>query len=281
MMSRKKKDFLFWIIVVIITVGQVILVVSLIRNSNSLLDAFAWITGAIIPAIGFLVDQLQKRSLRFFLFTNKLRSRFSTFSPTWNVSAVIRGENVTKEVLDQIVKKLGDLQRSKKTVKVKSLNANSYLVYITPGPTLEVTYTSVRPSPVYEMGDEEVPYIRVSIKNYRVGFVQAEQAIRREIAPILETVTGVAPNVDARYNLTIEFDKNKNPFFGLYIAQLPPEAVSKFSIRLSIDDHGPNDTVLISESQVAINTRTQASLQDLAIEFLSFDSGLQEHLSSV
>ena len=145
----------------------------------------------------------------------------------------------------------------------------------------EITYTPPRPTPVYEMGDETLPYIRVSIKNYRVGYAQTEYAIRREIAPILETIANVTQDVDTRYSLIIEFDKNKNPFFGLYIAQLPPESVSKFSIRLSIADYSPNDTVLISESQVAINTRTQASLQDLAIEFLSFSSSLQEHLSSV
>lgn len=280
-MSRQKKDLLFWFTVFGILVGQIILIWALIQNSANLLEALAWIIGAVLPAIGFLYNQIQKRSLRLFLFTQKLRSRFSTTAPTWNMSAIMRSEYVTNEALEQIIERLNSLRVNGRDIQVKHVNANSRTVYISSGPTLEITYTPPRPTPVYEMGDETLPYIRVSIKNYRVGYAQTEYAIRREIAPILETIANVTQDVDTRYSLVIEFDKNKNPFFGLYIAQLPPESVSKFSIRLSIADYSPNDTVLISESQVAINTRTQASLQDLAIEFLSFNSSLQEHLSSV
>src|SRR6185503_11535923 len=135
-------------------------------------------------------------------------------------------------------------------------NANSRIVYISSGPTLEIIFSPSRPSPVHELGDQELPYIQVSIKNYRVGYAQAEYVIRREIAPILETITSTTQNVDTRYSLVIDYDKNKNPFFGLYIAQLPPEAIAKFSIRLAVNSHSLKDTVQISESQVSISTHT-------------------------
>jgi hypothetical protein len=85
-MSRRTKDLLFWLVVAIIIAGQGVLIWALLKNSASTLEAVGWITGAVIPFTAFLYNQLQKRSLRVFLLTNKARSLFSSQALTWSGS---------------------------------------------------------------------------------------------------------------------------------------------------------------------------------------------------
>ena len=277
-MSKNGKDKLLWLVVALILIGQIILIWSLMSNDASGLTAVGWITGALLPVGTFLFNLLQRRSLRFFLFTNRLRSRLSTFTPTWNMAVIIRGEQINISALDNITQRLRQLESQGRAIRIKRLNPKSYHIEVQNGPTLELAFTPERLSAISELGDTDLPYIRVRIGNYRVSLAPAERIFRKEIAPILETIIAAVPAAETRYNLTIDFEKENNPFFGLYIAQLPPDAISMFTIRLSMNDYSPNSYVLISESQVAVNTRTQSSFQDLALQFLTFEPTLAEHL---
>lgn len=277
-MGKRGKDLIFWLVVAIIIAGQGVLVWALITKSSSLIEAIGWISGAVVPFIGFLYTQLQKRSLRIFLLTNKFRSLFSSHPLTWSLSANFKRQDLMPEALEQVSQKLLDDNGGKANIKVKRITRNDSIIEIDPGPTIDLTYTPGMFIADADEDDDKWPYIQVSIRNYRVGYRQADQVIKREILPVLETIANVIQAVDSRYTFTIEFDKERNPFFGLYLAQLPPEIISKFFVRLTIDNYGPSSTVLVSDSNVSINTRTHSALQNLALEFLTFDPNLQEHL---
>jgi hypothetical protein len=264
--------------VVIIIAGQGVLVWALLRKSASTLEAIGWITGAVVPLVGFLYNQLQKRSLRVFLLTNKIRSLFSSRILTWSLSANLRKQNLTPDVLEGITRELLEDNKGHAKIKVKQVSRNDSIIEIDPGPTIDLAYTPGSFTADIDEDEDKWPYVQVTIRNYRVGYRQADHVIRHEILPVLETIANVTQAVESKYTFNIEFDKERNPFFGLYVAQLPPEIVSKFFIRLTVDNYGPNSTVLVSESNVSINTRTQRALQNLALEFLTFDPNLQEHL---
>ena len=71
-MSRQKKDFLFWVVVLGVLFGQIVLIWILVQNNTRAVEVLGWITGAAIPAIAFLYSLIQKRSLRLFLLINKI-----------------------------------------------------------------------------------------------------------------------------------------------------------------------------------------------------------------
>jgi len=104
--------------------------------------------------------------------------------------------------------------------------------------------------------------------------------MKHAIAPALEVISSVVTSSERKYSLSIDFDKSANPFFGLYIANIPPEIVADFSIRLNLNSLGHNTNVLISEKKVAINTDSQRTLEDLALEFLAFEYSSAEYLSN-
>lgn len=277
-MSRRSKNLLFWLVVLIIIAGQGVLVWALLQKSTATLEAIGWITGAVIPFVGFLYNQLQKRSLLVFRLTNKVRSLFSSHVLTWSLSANLRKKNLTSAVIEEITQKLLAENTERSKIRVKRISRNNHIIEIDPGPTIDLGYTPGSYIADVDHDEEKWPYVQITISNYRVGYRQADYVIRREILPVLETIDSVVQAAESKYTFNIEFDKDKNPFFGLYVAQLPPEIISKFYIRLTIDNNGQNGTVLVSESNLSINTRTQQALQNLALEFLTFDPYLQEHL---
>lgn len=279
-MPKRSSRLLSWILLGTLAIGQIALLVALISNNLTYLDIAGWFFGAIVPGLMLLYEWLKSNNLRFFLWSNRIRSRFSRFSPSWGLAALMEGPDITEETLDEVIERLKSLGNDAKKVVVREAKEGARFVDLIPGPQLEISFARARPGPMLELDDNELPSIRLAVRNYNVGFAQAERVIRRDISPLLELFADVVPHSQSKYKLTIRYEKGENPFYGLYIAQLPEEAISEFAIRLIVDDYGPSNTVTISESQLAINTNRQWALRDLALDFLSFDPGLRERLIS-
>lgn len=274
-MRRKKPDYLFWGISVLIFIGLALLTWSLAKQKSGSLEAFGWLTGAFIPAASYFYNQLQKRSLRFFLLTQQVKGIFYPVSLTWNLSAIFYGNEIPVDIVDKIFSAIKSLGNDKQA-KIKRVNPYNALIEINPGPTLDITYSLQALSLADEPNASS--YVQIHINNYRVGYREANHAIKKEIIPVLDAVTKITAFDSTTFTLTLEFTGRQNPFFSLYIANLPEEIVSKFHIRLVINEYEPDDTVLISESELSINAHSPLALQNLALEFLAFDSSLQGRL---
>jgi hypothetical protein len=277
-MSRKQQGWLFWVTNAVMLGGLGLLSWSLlIKNRSGTVEIVGFVTGAVIPTLSFLYTIAQRYSLRLYLLVSRLRAKFVYNSPTWNLTATFSGENLEASTLDVIVSKLLAQQTDASQVRVRNLDKFTRNITIHRGPNLEVRYNAPLPSPT-DIEEKGKASIQVLIDNYHVGYRETSFVIGRKINPLLEMIAGAVQGASARYSLVIEYDKDQNPFFGLYVAHLPLEAVSKFMINLTISDK-PRETVLISETKIAINTSSQHSLYNLAVEFLTFQSSLEGRLS--
>jgi hypothetical protein len=279
--KMNKKSSTSWILPVLVIVGSVVLSWILFASGDtSPVDIAGWITGALLPASIFLYGQLQKHSFRFFLFTNRVRSFFGKGTLTWNLSVNYKNKYISSDsALMEIEKAVKAFHSDSVDVRIRRISSRNSIIHITPGPTLEIFFEAGG----YTCADgiqEASSNIHVTISNYRTGYRQATSALKEEIIPVLETISCALDTSDTQYSFEIDFDKENNPFFGIYLANLPPDTVSKFFIRLNIENKPHNDTVLISESKISINTRSQNRLGNLALEFLTFSTGLQEKLKN-
>lgn len=238
-----------------------------------------WLTGALIPALALISSWLRNRSLRFFLLTQRLRSLFSKDTPAWRLSAQFHGDNITSETLEKIMVVLAADKRGANSISIKQTNRDVKEISYVPGPTFEISHHRSHPAP-HDIDQAAPAYIQVAIRNYEADYRKSSYAIKHRVIPILEDVSRIIQNVNASYSLVIEYPKSSNPFFGLYVASLSPSAISSFSVRLVINDYEPNDTIDISETRLAIHTRSQNALQHLAVEFLTFDMNLGERLNN-
>lgn len=274
-MTSKLKEIFTWLPVAIVLICNIIIIVVLMRDMVSALELIGWVGGAVIPALSFLNTYIGKRSLRFFLLSQRLRGFLTDHVPAWSIAAQFKGKHITDEVVEEAIKRI---LGKRKEASVKTINPGTRQITLVGGPTLEITH--IKPLTIADRTVQQQACIEVLIRNYRVGYKQAAHAIRREIMPLLEDISSALQASDAKYTMTVNFDKNNNPFFGLYLAHFNPEKVSSFFVRLKINEYEPNDTVLVSSDKIAINAFSQNALQNLALEFLTYDLRLEERFSN-
>ena len=271
-MSRKQQGVVLWGTVSVMAAGFVLLLLELIKGGASLRQLTGVFFGSVIPTVGFAYTLLMQYSMRFYLFVSRLRSLAWADAPSWNLSATFEGDDILPEKIDQVTQVLVARYKDR-VVKSRRIAPMTREVVIPRGPNLEVHYNQ----PVSFGVAEGKASIQVRITNYHVGYRETKRALEVHILPVLEAVGKALGGTSHRYSLTIEFDKGKNPFFGLVVAQLPPEAVSRFVVNLSPDPKS-GESVLISEMKLAINTRSQHTLRDRALEFLTFQPKLSARM---
>src|SRR5688572_6452425 len=103
---RRRKGWGLWIVIIAVLAGQVFIAITLSNVPDQGLNLIGWITGAIIPAIGILYALINSNSVRFFIYTNRLRSILLDISPTWMLSAQWADEKITPQLLDKVVEEL-------------------------------------------------------------------------------------------------------------------------------------------------------------------------------
>lgn len=266
---------IWFLIAILIIVLQGVLVLSLYDRIQDVETILSWILSAGLPTISVLFWILRRNSIWFFIMTNRLRSILNDNSPVWLLSAQWAGDKISPDAYNKVIERFRQSAGNSLEVSVKAINDASHVVFFTPGPTVEISYTRSQSSLFDDDFDDAYVYVRV--RNYRVSFRKASRVIKSEIVPIIETISKVLGE-EAKYSLTITYDKSHNPFFSFYLAQLPPDVVSQFVVKLDLSENQQKNEVRISETKLAINTQSQIALQNLAIEFLSLDYGLTRRL---
>jgi hypothetical protein len=272
--------------IVLIVLGSLLLVALviwlsiLIEASKSPIEILAGLVSTVLPAAALFYSQLQKRSIRFFLFANRISGLLNDHVLTWRLSAKLTGDHIQPSSIDKIIQDITEELSHQFTIDTKRINKFSTLIFIDPGPTLEISYVFPEADDTENYGLEDSrASLKILIRNYRIGYRQASHIIRKEVVPILEGISRSVKPAEQKFTFDIDFDRKRNPFWGLYITSIPAEIVSSFFVRLQVNAYSKNETVLISESKLTINTESETALQNLALEFLAFDSGLRERLT--
>lgn len=247
---------------------------------DTLIESIANLLFFVIPAGVALYHEAKKHSLAVFLFAARTKSIFVNPLISWQLSTNLQGSDITKETIAQITDRF--LAKSSRDYRVEVTKVNSFRsqVVIDPGPTLDISFIPITPTHNDLDSDVDAASLRILIKNYRIGYRQAAHVIEKEVMPALEEVVDLVKPDRKAFSLTINYDKAKNPFFGFYVANLPPEVVSKFTIVLNLDAVRKGDTARISENKLTINSTSHTNLTSLALEFLAFNDSLREELGN-
>jgi hypothetical protein len=281
-MGDKITNIALSVVLGIIAIGFGVLTNALLSQPDITPEVIiGWLTGGLLPLLTIIYSQIKKRSIHFFLLSQRIRTFFSLQTLNWSLAASFTGSNISHDIIDDIVNQLMSLNSERVKVNVKRINLYNCLVTIIPGPAIDLTFIPQ----VNRYGDAPVeanePSIYLSINNYRIGHRQVTKVLSKEIAPVLEIISHSIHSMDSLYSFTIEFDKNQNPFYSLYVSKIPTNNIAQFLIQLNIYQQGQKSRVVVSDSKISITAKSQAILRDLALQFITFDSSLEEHIRHV
>lgn len=273
---KKASNNYFIGVFILITITQAIVIAYLLGDSSDSLLIIGWVTTAIFPLVSLIYNFGTQHSLRFYLLTQQLQNWFGGRSATWNFSVRIEGD-FTKENVDESLRKLLEGQEFE-GIRITRPTSKTATIIIPLGTTIDLTMG-------IQDGFSDLPkilgdknYIHLSFRNFRVNLRDTGNLIERSILPVIGAIERGLKVSNRAYGMTINFDKSKNPFFGLYLGKVSPDEITAFNVDLTIKDYKADDKVSITESSVQITAHSANAIANLGKEFLTFHPNLRLRL---
>jgi hypothetical protein len=118
------------------------------------------------------------------------------------------------------------------------------------------------------LGDDR-DHVRIEVPTVRRAFRGLDSAIQTELAPVLQRVEQAVHPTHGKYVVRIHFPK-VNPYFGLFVADLAPEAVSRFDIEcIETDATNEVEVVSVKRDRIEIVASSLLAAQRLSLHYLS------------
>ncbi|HMS40251.1 MAG TPA: hypothetical protein PKE69_08500 [Pyrinomonadaceae bacterium] len=220
----------------------------------------AGVAGLVATGRLFL-QELAKKNLRLYIAIERLKLKIKpdTTSKWWFHARYddINSENVLNNIFDAL--------KASRFV-VKQLSKTDREIELEIDETIRVNI-SLTP---FSESSFNVNHIDVVSRKLEVSYGRAKEKLSAEIEPFLQLLERELKPKSRSLILNIEFMGN-NPFFNIYIANLPPSQVEDFRVILHIDGNSPNnerDRVEISKSKVRITADSTTSFKELAESFI-------------
>lgn len=279
-MNRSRQNFLTILIVVIIILGQFALIYIMINNASAGEQIIGYLTGGFLPILLLVFDYFKGRSVKLFLFTQRIRANLIPTLPSWFLTASFTGPDINLEVLDKITRELQRTFGAQSQVKVRRISDKLRQFEIPAGPSINIELSDISSLNPVGSSEKKKATLHITIRNYQVDYRNTSYALKQKITPLLELIVRVVGKVDTRFSLNVEYESGSNPFLSIVIAKLNPKYIQSFTVAVSIPEYGAMNDIYISEKGLSINTTSQNALQNLAIDFLTFQPNVSERLQN-
>ena len=267
----RKQGISVSMILLAFVIAQSIVIVSLLYKGSSTIDVIAWISSVVIPLALFSYDLIKRKSLRFFLFAQRIKNLMGGRSATWDFAVTFNG-NFSEKDIQAISTALQNNERYS-GLKITQQGRLMRNIMIPGGINAELSVQS-DPNP-FDYATSSLNQIHFAIQNLRVSFRDTEEILDKKVIPLVNLMSSTLKVVSQVYGMTVAFDKASNPFFGLYLDKINPDDISDFRVLLVINDYEEKDQVTITQSKIQIVAHSPSAISNLGKEFLTFQPNLR------
>lgn len=250
----------YWpIVLFLITVG-IVAALTLILPDKSAFKAWADIVLALLPVVAFLNQWALHNLERWRLFVGRVRLKLFNSETRWSLSvdfSVSSGALALDQALAVV--------RAAHGVTVRVLSQSSKLAVISLGGT---TLRLKIESGLDPLSDEAIDYLRAEFSEVSRGFRDQQEALQHECFPVINRIGEVIGTSEAKYVVKVMFPTS-NPYFGLFVARIKPEDVSRFSLEYFEQDATERDIVKVHRDRVEVIASTARSAEKLSLRYLA------------
>ena len=270
----------------LVTFGSIIIVIAIafyfsLSSATNTADAASIIVSWIVTicvVFPFAYQLLQKYSLGFYFFTQRLKYKFlPSRSATWNLSVKFESP-ATLDIITEIEEKMLRTYQGKIHILRSSDTARFYIV--DQQFNTEISVEPLQESTSLASDPQAAIAIYLHVLNLKVSYGESSLILEHHLMPLIALVEATVRPVDKNYSMTVRFEKDKNPFFGLYVQWLRPKHVEKFQVIISLDEYQEQDIVKISETSISITAYSPSAFQTMAKNFLTLSPELRKTLST-
>jgi hypothetical protein len=144
-----------------IVIAQSIIIVLLMVKVGTALEVAGWTSSVVIPLLTIAYTFMERYSLHFFLFAQKLKNWFGGRSATWYFALRLEGD-FRENDLNALINHLVSLPKYTTSVKVSAPSNSGRFLMIRGGLNVEL---SLQQTGLETLASESRNYIYVAIQN--------------------------------------------------------------------------------------------------------------------
>jgi hypothetical protein len=247
-----------WPLALLAVVVVALFAVFMFAPAASTVRDTAWILLTGIPLVAFLLQYAYAHVPRWRLRVNRWRLLLTNPESSWGLTVDLDVENA----------KTGAAAANEAIAAVKSSRQLASDPHVTVWTVNDTTVRITSESDTDMLGDDR-DHVQVEVPTVRRAFRGLDGAIQTELAPILQRIEQAVQPTHAKYVVRIQFPK-VNPYFGLFVADLAPEAVSRFDIEcFETDATDEVDVVSVKRDRIELVASSLLAAQRLSLHYLS------------
>jgi hypothetical protein len=248
-----------WPALLIVIIFALILVAKWLFPSTSSLGSAADDLLTVAVLLTALAQYAYHKIEVFRLAANRVRLLILNPESTWTLSAEFRVDNPRtafqeiNSALQHHVKSRSDRLSDSPTKTVWNVN----------GCTVKVWVANVS-DPIE--GDRRI--LRIDLPSVKRGFRELNSAIGNEVAPLMNRIEEIIKPEHRKFTVGVRFPVG-NPYFGLFVANLNQDAISRFDIEYFESDTVEDDVVTVHRDSIVLITSTLRAAERLSLHYLS------------
>jgi hypothetical protein len=249
-------------------VTLIYLIYILVFTSSSIAEIITSI-GAFLGFAGNTLTSLYHSNLTFFLFSQKIKSKFVNYSTRWGLDIRYSG-NFERDIISNLLNNF----RTTKNYSIAIINKTSESLLFNYDNSLLFRLEFISKN----LNDDLSNSIDVSITPFEIGIHSSKQKLHKQILPFLTYLETLVHPEYSSYSLNVDFI-NGNPFFTLFMANLNPAYIKTFNVNLNINnDKKESDSVKINKESITLISSKISYLEELAEDFLYLSSNIKNYI---
>jgi len=271
------KTFLVFLAVSVVSI--LVAIILPLKAEQNVITAISTMVSWLITIVTVWIlayQVLREKSLDFYLFTQRMKLRlFSNNSASWSFSAKFECDD-DLSAMRNIEQKM--LEQYEGNIRIVKAASHKVIYAIERQFNVEIE-TDATDSDLREIDvDGAQKAIFIHVQNLRVGYKEGSRIIEKELLPLANLIEMVIQPKRKNYSLSILFDKVENPYFGLYVEWMRPEAIKRFEVVAVIENYSEKATIRVWEEGISLSVNSATTFQTLSKNFLELSPDLKKTL---
>ncbi len=252
----------FWLRLTIFTIACGILLIWAF--------GFGWQTGiSLFLLFAAVLPPIIRNTPRLYLTLQRVWYYLKNADTNWELNLQFRGA-FDRERIDAFVRKLIADHSSESMLLQES--SGRYLIRLNRIFTVEfVLGPADRVLTGHGKADGEVHALDVTMFEQQVGYRRSKKMLEETLIPFIGRLRGDFVPVSSHYALRVKFE-GTNPFLGLYLQHLKPEAVKDFQFTFTLPQTAPGDYVRVDKAKMEVNASEIENFRRAVLAGLTFSA---------
>lgn len=224
----------------------------------------SWQTNiALLLIAANAIPHIIKQTPRLYFAWMRLRYRITNVTTTWALEVRLTGDFRPQDV-EAFARNLASVRGTQSRI----IDVSKERMMMHYGGLFTIEFLVSPPDPM-EQSNVDYNTLTVSSLEQQISYRRSTTTMQDTLIPLIEKLQKSFPSTDALYSLRIRFD-GFNPFFGLYVQQMPPELITSFQCEFHLPSAEAREYVRVGKDSLFVVSHSLDRFRQAVTSGLTF-----------